>query len=133
MDKVTEGLDVKFVTDVAEVPDGKKIIALVDPGDIGREKWKSERLSLFLALPYMEQSFLLAAELATISSSVELKDTNTFKFMKGFYGNILGEELDDSEVISWFTNPLELNDKIKSIKEQLQILRVALSCIDRSA
>lgn len=68
--------------------------------------------------------FLLAMELS-------IKKPN--KFIKGFYEKLLGEELKDKDVILWFREPWLLKDRIKSLTQELKILRIGIRQLDISA
>lgn len=130
--EVERNWNVRFIKDVTEIEEGERhgIIALVDPEDIGDNKWRGDTFKYYLPLPYMKLSFTLAAELAT--TDVGLEETRTYQFVSNFYRCWLGEGA-CKDIESWFSNPLLLRDRIESKLKELQFIRIAAEQLDTSA
>lgn len=125
---VSEKWGVRFITEIPEDVNKDEIVVLVDPEDTGEYKgflW-------YLPLIYCEKSFELAAWLS-INKPDKLIGTPVYEFVKTVYEELLGEELNDEDVISWFKKPWELKDRISNLSENLKLLRIAFKQLDISA
>lgn len=132
IDQISSKWNVRFVTDIPDGVRPEEIVVMIDPEDADKGKWANSGFIWYLPLMYSRKSFILAAWLS-INKDKDIKDTPVYKFVKEFYEELLGEKLEESEVISWFKEPWGLKDRIIKISENLKLLRIALEQIDSSA
>jgi hypothetical protein len=128
IDEISKKWNVRFITQIPEDVNAKDVVALVDPEDAA----KISEVILYLPLVYNEKAFILAAWLC-INKPDNIIGTPVYNFVKGFYEELLGETLADTEVVSWFSEPWLLKDKITKISEHINLLRIALQELDKAA
>lgn len=135
IEEISKEWNVMFIT---EVPKGMKkedkedIVVLLDPEDANKTQWDGKGFEWFLPLIYCKKSFILAAWLS-INRPEKIENTPIYEFVKGFYKELLGDEIGEEEIMSWFKKPWLLQDKLQELSKSLNLLRITLRQLDQSA
>jgi signal transduction histidine kinase/FMN phosphatase YigB (HAD superfamily) len=123
---------VKFITEIPNGVDSKDIVVLIDPEDADMFSLTMKGVAMYLPLIYCEKSFILAAWLS-INKPEDITKTPVFTFVLNFYKELLGVDIHMEEVKQWFSAPWLLRDKIIRMSENINLLRIALEQLDKSA